>query len=287
MSFTANKNESLEVFDFSSATDFLRKLVHAKLKRNSNLSLRAVAGRLGLGNISILLGLLNQTRKWNLSYCLRISKALNMTSEQREFFCLLVLYETARSAQEAEMYLRKIKIFREFAEGLAENTEPVSIFIGGKARVEFFGEISRIELYPQLREAFFDSSQGFQAENIFTAIPGAERRVKNEILGKEAARPIFSNQRVELGVSVRAGSAGYGQSDFFDVTYFRDSNPYVFMTGRDSYDPTCFTSQEVYRDPSSQAIIKIISVLGRYVSKDQYEDEMSRLLKSKSVPSHL
>jgi uncharacterized protein (TIGR02147 family) len=83
------------IYQYNSYRSFLRSALSERMTQNSKFSLRAFARQLDLSP-AILSQVLSGKRNFSQQTSFKVSHRLNLNSEQSDYFCLLIQYETEK-----------------------------------------------------------------------------------------------------------------------------------------------------------------------------------------------
>lgn len=96
------------IYEYDNSTQFLKASLQDKAKQNPSYSMRAFAKKLGLssGGLSLIL---NRKKKLSVARAYEIAVALELNSEEADYFVTLVMHESANSEQAKIQCLEKLK----------------------------------------------------------------------------------------------------------------------------------------------------------------------------------
>lgn len=99
----------LTIYDYLDPASFLSDAFEIKRKRNANFSLRSWALRLGMKSHGPLHAMLAGQRNIPKKYIPLLVKSLDLEKKEAKFFELLVDLQRAKSLEEKEIYLERLK----------------------------------------------------------------------------------------------------------------------------------------------------------------------------------
>lgn len=96
------------IYEYDNSIHFLKSILKEKAEINSSYSLRAFAKKLGLspGALSLIL---NRKKKLSVERAYEVAKALDLNTEETEYFMTLIQLEGAKSEALKIQYLEKVK----------------------------------------------------------------------------------------------------------------------------------------------------------------------------------
>lgn len=100
----------LAIYDYLDPASFLKDALEEKKKVNSSFSLRSWALRLGMKSHGPLHAMLSNQRNIPKKYVPLLIKSLGLDKKEAKFFELLVDLQRAKSIEEKEVYLERLKL---------------------------------------------------------------------------------------------------------------------------------------------------------------------------------
>lgn len=99
----------LSIYDFLDPSEFLKEALEEKKKNNSSFSLRSWAYQLGMKSHGPLHAMLNGQRSIPKKYVPLFLRSLKLEKREAKFFEILVDLQRAKSVEEKDLYLEKLK----------------------------------------------------------------------------------------------------------------------------------------------------------------------------------
>jgi uncharacterized protein (TIGR02147 family) len=100
----APSDTECRVYEFQTASDFLKHVLLEKKHKNPLFSVRAWSKHLGFTSASMLASVLREDRRLKPALAIKIGRTLGLSEEERKYFEILALLENAQTLEEKAIY---------------------------------------------------------------------------------------------------------------------------------------------------------------------------------------
>lgn len=97
---SVNYESHMQIYDFSSFSEYLKSVLKKKQEKNPRFSLRAWSTQVGLKNPSTLSRVLNKKGTMPMSYAKKLAETLSLKEDELRYFELLVLIHEAEGTEQ-------------------------------------------------------------------------------------------------------------------------------------------------------------------------------------------